>query len=43
MPRSPPDCVDVNVRCLDGVDLGALPVRRFDGRNWEASVHTLEV
>jgi hypothetical protein len=25
----------VNVRCIDGVDLSALPVRRFDGEHWE--------
>jgi len=37
-PRSHPDRVDVNVRCLDGVDIDSLAVRRFDGRNWEANV-----
>jgi len=25
-------------RCLDGVDVAALPRRSFDGRNWEASI-----
>src|SRR5882724_10328995 len=34
-PRSDPDQVDVNVRCLDGVDLAQLLPRSFDGRNWE--------
>ena len=43
VPRSHPDRIDVNVRCLDGVDLAALRVRPFDGRNWEASIGTLEV
>jgi hypothetical protein len=43
VPRSHPDRIDVNVRCLDGVDLASLPIRRFDGRNWEASIGTLEV
>jgi hypothetical protein len=38
VPRSNPDCIDVNVRCLDDVDLTALSRRAFDGRNWEASV-----
>ena len=37
VPRSHPDCIDVNVRCLEGVDLGALTIVPFDGRNWEAS------
>ena len=34
-PRSDPDKVDVNARCLDDVDLSKVRVRRFDGRNWE--------
>lgn len=38
VPRSHPDHVDVNVRCLDGVDPASLPVRPFDGRNWEQSI-----
>jgi hypothetical protein len=28
----------VNVRCLEGVELAALQVARFDGRNWEAAM-----
>ncbi len=36
IPRSDPDKIDVNVRCLDGVDLGALAIETFDGANWEA-------
>jgi hypothetical protein len=37
VPRSDPDKIDVNVRCLDliGVDVGKLPVASFDGRHWE--------
>jgi hypothetical protein len=35
IPRSDPDKVDVNVRCLDGVDVTTLTPRVFDGRNWE--------
>ena len=35
--RSDPDQVDVNARCLEDVDLDALAVSRFDGRNWEAA------
>jgi hypothetical protein len=37
VPRSHPDKIDVNVRCLEGVDLGTLTIRRFDGQNWEAA------
>ena len=39
-PRSDPDKVDVNVRCLEGVDLAALTVERFDGRHWEDAMAT---
>jgi hypothetical protein len=38
VPRSDPDKIDVNVRCLDGIDLDAVSVKPFDGRNWEASM-----
>jgi hypothetical protein len=38
VPRSDPDKIDINVRCLDGIDLVALAVKRFDGRNWEAAI-----
>ncbi len=38
VPRSNPDKIDVNVRCLEGVDLSALSVRQFDGRNWERAM-----
>ncbi len=37
-PRSDPDKVDVNVRCLDGVDLSQLELLLFDGTNWEAAI-----
>ena len=33
--RSHPDQIDVNVRCLAGVDIAALATRAFDGANWE--------
>ena len=41
-PRSHPDKVDVNVRCLEGIDLAALTIVSFDGRNWEAARPTLD-
>lgn len=37
-PRSHPDHVDVNVRCLDGDVIGQFTVTPFDGANWEANV-----
>jgi hypothetical protein len=38
VPRSDPDKIDVNVRCLDDIDLGAVKVSPFDGRNWEHAI-----
>jgi hypothetical protein len=38
VPRSDPDKIDVNVRCIDGVDLAALSPKPFDGRNWERAI-----
>ena len=37
-PRSHPDKVSVNVRCLEGVKLDELEVESFDGANWEENV-----
>lgn len=40
-PRSHPDRIDVNVRCLDEAlveGLGRWTIEAFDGRNWEANV-----
>ena len=38
VPRSDPDKIDVNVRCLEGVDLAGISIARFDGQNWEQSM-----
>jgi hypothetical protein len=35
--RSDPGKIDVNARCLEGVDLSALEIVPFDGRNWETA------
>lgn len=38
VPRSDPDKISVNARCLDGIDAADLkPAAHFDGRNWEAA------
>jgi hypothetical protein len=41
VPRSDPDKIDVNVRCLDpdAVDVASLAVKPFDGRHWEHAMH----
>jgi hypothetical protein len=38
IPRSDPDAFDVNVRCLEGVNLSKLERTFFDGRNWEQAI-----
>jgi hypothetical protein len=38
VPRSDPDKIDVNARCLDGIDITAIKPKHFDGKNWEASM-----
>jgi hypothetical protein len=37
-PRSDPDKVDVNARCLEGVDVEGLLKVSFDGQNWEEAM-----
>ena len=38
VPRSDPEKIDVNVRCLDEIDLEAIAPKPFDGRNWETAM-----
>jgi hypothetical protein len=40
VPRSDPDKIDVNARCLDGVDASTLRPTPFDGKNWEQAMAT---
>jgi len=42
VPRSHPDKIDVNVRCLEEVDLQRLTITPFNGREWEKSRQTLD-
>jgi len=37
-PRSNPDGIDVNVRCLD-VKPASIKILKFDGQNWKANAH----
>ena len=41
VPRSHPDGVDVNVRCLDGDALSRFQVEKFDGARWEENVEKI--
>ena len=40
IPRSDPDKIDVNLRCLKDIDLGSLPVEEFAGQSWEEAIET---
>lgn len=40
-PRSHPEHVDINIRCLDGVEPSDFRYYSFDGLNWEDSVEEL--
>ena len=39
-PRSNPDGISVNARCIDG-ELPEMNIVPFDGQNWEQHAHTL--
>jgi len=41
VPRSNPDGISVNARCLDPATIASVAVRSFDGRNWELHAHEL--
>ena len=40
-PRSHPRSVDVNARCVDGLDLSALNIALFHGEQWEENIHQI--
>jgi hypothetical protein len=42
VPRSHPDGVSVNVRCLEEGTIRSVVVRPFDGRNWEEAHAALD-
>lgn len=41
VPRSNPDGISVNVRCLRPETIEAIKIRNFDGRHWELHAHEL--
>lgn len=41
IPRSHPDCIDVNVHCLDENVIDNFEIVAFDGQNWEESIHEI--
>jgi hypothetical protein len=41
VPRSNPDGIDVNVRCLDADTIASLLVTPYDGHNWEHAASSI--
>ncbi len=41
-PRSHPNDIDVNIRCLDGDSLSQFIIEPFDGANWEENVSKIQ-
>ena len=41
LPRSHPDGLSINVRCLDEGSIENLRIEPFDGRNWEQNISKL--
>lgn len=42
IPRSHPDGISVNVRCLNDATIRSMKIGQFDGKNWEANIHKLK-
>lgn len=42
IPRSHPDGVSVNARCLDEATIKSIQVEFFDGKNWEQNIDQLK-
>ncbi|HEY5601694.1 MAG TPA: GFA family protein [Gammaproteobacteria bacterium] len=41
IPRSNPEGISVNARCLESVTIESLQIELFDGKNWEQHAHEL--
>jgi len=41
VPRSHPDGISVNARCLEPETISSTTVKPFDGQNWKQNVHKL--
>ena len=41
VPRSHPEGISVNVRCIDPGTVGSVNIAPFDGRNWEQNISQL--
>jgi hypothetical protein len=41
VPRSHPDGISVNARCLEPGTVASMEIRSFDGQNWEQNIEAL--
>jgi len=41
IPRSHPDGISVNARCLDESTIESISIEKFDGKNWEQNIDKL--
>jgi hypothetical protein len=42
VPRSNPDGISVNARCIEPANVSGIKITNFDGRNWEDHAYQLE-
>ena len=42
IPRSHPQGISVNVRCLDEATINSVTIEKFDGKNWEQNIDKLK-
>lgn len=42
IPRSHPDGISVNARCLDKSHIKSMSIEAFDGKNWEDNIDALK-
>ena len=42
IPRSHPDGISVNARCLDDSTINSVSIEQFDGKNWEENIDKLK-
>lgn len=42
IPRSHPDGISINARCLVDSTIKSIKVEKFDGKNWEDNIHKVK-
>ncbi|VAW57770.1 Gfa-like protein, partial [hydrothermal vent metagenome] len=42
IPRSHPNGISVNLRCIDDSTIKSYSIEHFDGKNWEENAHKLK-